>query len=81
MHMKSVSLLRLIVNSCIAEFDLFKFICITLIFVSLSRVSVDLDTSVALLSLGSTMYTCLERKYAAGSEALEPPLLETVVGF
>ena len=33
-HMKSVSFLRFTVNSCIAELDLFKFICTTLIFFS-----------------------------------------------
>ena len=39
-HMKSVSFLRFIVNSCIAELDLFKFICTTLIFLSFSMGSV-----------------------------------------
>ena len=40
MHIKSISFLRLIVSSCIAEFDLFKFIWITLMFFSFSSVSV-----------------------------------------
>ena len=39
-QIKLVSFLRLIVNSCIAELDLFKFICIILIFIPFSRGSV-----------------------------------------
>ena len=37
MHIKLISFLRLIVSSCIAEFDLFKLICKTLIFLPFSR--------------------------------------------
>ena len=43
-HIKSVSFFRLTVNSCIAELDLFKLICTTLIFLSLlSRSSVTVE--------------------------------------
>ena len=36
MHIKFTSFLKLIVNSCIAELDLFKLICTTLIFLLFS---------------------------------------------
>ena len=39
MHIKLVSFLRLIVNSCIAELDLFKLTCRTLIFLLCVKVS------------------------------------------
>ena len=41
-HIKSVVFLKLTVSSCIAELDLFTFICTTLIFISFSRDSVML---------------------------------------
>ena len=41
MQMKLISFLRLIVNSCIAELDLFKLTCRTLMFVFCVRVSGD----------------------------------------
>ena len=43
-HIKSVSFFRLIVNSCIAELDLFKLICTTLIFLLCSRGSGIVET-------------------------------------
>ena len=66
MHIKLVSFLRLIVNSCIAELDLFKLTCNTLIFFR-SRDSgiVDAETAVD---------TC--RMQAADAEASRPPRIE-----
>ena len=55
MHIKLVSFLRLIVNSCIAELDLFKFICITLIFLLFS-----MDSAIDGWMLASYLITLLE---------------------
>ena len=46
-HIKLVSFLRLIVNSCIAELDLFKLICKTLISFLFSSDSVEANWSYA----------------------------------
>ena len=58
--MKSVSFLGVIVSSCIAEFDLFKFICTNLIFFSFSTFSVlDMRGDVCTLGrLGTLGRSC-----------------------
>ena len=50
MQIKSFSFLRLIVSSCIAEFDLLRFVCTTLIFSVL--LSVDFDVLFAPFATG-----------------------------
>ena len=64
-HMNSVSFLRLIVSSCIAELDLFKLICRTLIFLPCSRDSGALDT-------GMAIEDCSMRKFVLYAKALGP---------
>ena len=94
MHIKSVSCLRLIVNSCIAELDLFKFICITLILFSFSRVSaMDGRMSVSFVLVpclipfagywpnGTMMDTYPEMLYVANAGASGPPGLTRWCSF
>ena len=73
MHIKWVSFLRLIVNSCIAELDLFKLTCNTLIFFR-SRDSGIVDVEAA-------VDTCPARMQAVDTEAPRPPRIETAVEF
>ena len=73
MHIKLVSFLRLIVNSCIAELDLFKLTCnILIIFRSRDSGIVDVETVVD---------TCPARMQAADAEVSRPPRIETAVEF
>ena len=61
MQIKLVSFLRLIVSSCMAELDLFKLICKTLIFLLCSRDSGIVDK-------GTAVDNCPEKMYAVDAE-------------
>ena len=74
MHIKLVSFLRLIVNSCIAELDLFKLICKTLIFLLCSRDSEIVDE-------GTAMDNCLKRMFVVDAGPPAPSQIETMLLF
>ena len=74
MHMKSVSFLRFIVSTCIAELDLFKLICLTLMFFSCSRVSRITDE-------GTTVGSFQESLYVAKVQASWPQQFEMGAAF
>ena len=77
-HIKLVSFLRLIVSSCIAEFDLFKLTCNTLMF-SFSRDSGEarMGTAAAFVYL----LAVLDFLQMSDLWDLEPPRSVTGVGF
>ena len=60
MHIKLASFLRLIVNSCIAEFDLFKFTCLTKISNLFSSDSAIIDSGLSLAMLAVSLVVTVE---------------------
>ena len=69
MHMKLVSFLRLIVNSCIAELDLFRLTCRTLIFLLCSR-----DSGRGRIQQGSDAMVDLHKVLDLGNVKASGPL-------
>ena len=73
-QIKSVSFLRLIVSSCMAELDLYKLICKTLMFLFLSRGSTRAAVRTAMDNLS-------EMGFVPDVCAARPPRSETAVSL